>query len=267
MTDFTPRRILTLQPSATAILGCLGLEDLIVGCTKHCLEVWPGIAARHPRIVTDSWAAQADEIRGAEPDLVIGAVPYQLEAVAEILKAGIRFLGLAPRTLGDIYVDIGTIAGVVGEAARGTKVVEDMQRGLSQVRERTSGLRPVRLHCEEWGNPIILSQPWVAELTELAGGKFIGEPGARTTADAVWAADPEVMVLAWCGAGDRIPLEKVVEERAWHQMKAVRTKQVYAIHDVLLTTPAPTLVEGAKALAAVLHPGSVKTGRPPRRIS
>ena len=46
----------------------------------------------------------------ARPDLVIAAVPYQEKAVVEILKAGVRFLGLAPKTLADIYTDIATIA-------------------------------------------------------------------------------------------------------------------------------------------------------------
>ncbi len=41
-----------------------------------------------------------------DPDLVIASVPYQEKAVVEILKAGARFLGLAPKTLADIYTDI-----------------------------------------------------------------------------------------------------------------------------------------------------------------
>jgi len=48
-------------------------------------------------IVGDSWRAKHAEIISAKPDLVIAAVPYQEKAVAEILKAGARFLGLAPK--------------------------------------------------------------------------------------------------------------------------------------------------------------------------
>ena len=67
-----------------------------------------------PLILADSWTANAAEILQAKPDLVIASVPYQEKAVSEILKAGIRFLGLAPRTLADIYTDIATIAGAIG---------------------------------------------------------------------------------------------------------------------------------------------------------
>ena len=35
--------------------------------------------------------------------------------------------------------------------------------------------------CEEWGKPILASQRWVAELVEVAGGEFVGEPGKSLT--------------------------------------------------------------------------------------
>ena len=79
----------------------------------------------------------------ARPDLVIAAVPYQEKAVVEILKAGVRFLGLAPKTLADIYTDIATIAGVVGAGERGQSVIADMQREIEAAscagHERGSG--------------------------------------------------------------------------------------------------------------------------------
>jgi iron complex transport system substrate-binding protein len=66
--------------------------------------------------------------------------------------------------------------------------------------------------------------------------------------------DPDVVVAAWCGAGDRVPLEKIVRDRKWQQMSAVREGRVYCISDELLNTPAPTLVSGLHALAAAIHP-------------
>src|ERR1043165_3665101 len=110
-------RIVSLQPSATTVLASLGLLDRVVACTKYCVDVCPEAAGKV--IVEDSWTAQAEQIVAPKPDLVIAAVPYQLEAVAEILKAGVRFLGLAPRTLEDIFTDIGVIAGVMDVRDRG----------------------------------------------------------------------------------------------------------------------------------------------------
>jgi iron complex transport system substrate-binding protein len=66
--------------------------------------------------------------------------------------------------------------------------------------------------------------------------------------------DPEVIIAAWCGAGDRVPLAKIAAERGWSNTTAVRNSQVYCISDELLNTPAPTLVSGLRALASAIHP-------------
>ena len=206
-------------------------------------------------IVSDSWSAQADEILSARADLVLASVPYQLEAVGAILKAGVRFLGLAPRTLADIYGDIAAIAGVMGAWDRGQSVIANMQRDIHKIHQQTAAATSTpRVFCEEWGKPIIASEPWVAELVQAAGGEFLGAAGKTMTADEVAVAEPEVIVAAWCGAGDRVPLEKMAEQRGWSNLPAVRNGRVFCISDELLNTPATTVLAGLRALAWALHP-------------
>ncbi len=254
--DHTPQRVVSLQPSATVILAAIGKLDRLVACTKYCVDVCPEVATGARSIIADSWTAKADEILAAAPDLVIAAVPYQEKAVIEILKSGTRFLGLAPKTLADIYTDIATIAGMLGVPERGEAVITEMQSEIEAIRGQIKD-QPVtrpRVFCEEWGKPLISSQGWVAELVEAAGGEFIGEPGKQRAAQAVLYEDPEVFIAAWCGVGDRVPLEKIIRDRGWGEMRAARSGRVYCIRDELLNTPAPTLVHGLRALAAALHP-------------
>jgi len=249
----TPRRIVSLQPSATVILQAIGQLDRLVACTRYCVDVCPE-AASGRIVVDDSWSADAEQIRAAKPDLVIAAVPYRETSVSEILKTGARFLGFAPKTLADIYTDIACIAGIVGVPDRGQQVCDQMASATDEVRKQTSSLPRLRVFCEEWGKPLISSQAWVAELVEAAGGEFIGAPGKQTTAESVFAANPDVIVAAWCGAGDRVPLEKIVRDRQWTDLVAVRNRRVYCLRDELLNTPAPTLIQGLRALAAAIHP-------------
>jgi iron complex transport system substrate-binding protein len=256
------------------ILASLGELERIVACTKYCADVvaelrtdirtdppdkmQPGVqkGVRNNRrsIVADSWSSKSAEILAARPDLVIAAVPYQETAVVEILKAGTRFLGLAPRTMNDIYTDIALIAGSAGVEERGAVVIADMKAAIAGVRQQTASLSRKRVFCEEWGKPIIASQPWVAELVDAAGGEFLGTPGTRCSAEDVARMTPEVIVAAWCGAGDRVPLAKIAGRPGWDDTAAVRTSQVYCISDELLNTPAPTLVSGLHALASAIHP-------------
>jgi iron complex transport system substrate-binding protein len=249
-----PRRVVSLQPSATVTLRDLGLLDRLVACTKYCVDVCPEIGDGSRVIVSDSWTAQAKQILEARPDLVLASVPYQLEAVGEILKAGVRFLGLAPRTLADIYSDIAAIAGVMGAAERGHDVIAGMENAIDEVRERAARASKQKVFCEEWGKPIIAAQPWVAELVEAAGGGFVTQPGKTTTAEEIAASQPDVILAAWCGAGNRVPLEKIVEQRGWSGLAAVRNARVFCVNDELLNTPATSLIGGLRAIAWALHP-------------
>jgi iron complex transport system substrate-binding protein len=254
MSDHAPRRIASLQPSATVILAAIGELDRVVACTRYCADVVPEVASQPRTILADSWTANAEQIIASHPDLIIASVPYQEKAVIEILKSGARFLGLAPKTLADIYGDIAVIAGAVGASDRGEAAIANMQSRIDQVRAHTAACPRPKVFCEEWGKPLIASQPWVSELVDAAGGEFLGTPGQRISAEEVARMDPDVLIAAWCGAGDRVPLDKIVAERNWQGTSAARAARVYCIRDEYLNTPAPTLLHGLDALACAIHP-------------
>ncbi len=266
-----PRRIASLQPSATVILAALGELQRVVACTRYCADVVPEIFASSRTIVADSWTASAKEIVATKPDLVIAAVPYQEKTISEILKSGIRFLGLAPKTLSDIYIDIATIAGTVGASERGEEVIGTMQRHIraihEQVQARTIQSAQPKVYCEEWGKPLIASQPWVAELIESAGGYFLGVPGQKIMADEVARLDPDVIIASWCGAGDRVPLEHIIANRGWRHTAAARNRRVFCIRDEFLNTPAPTLLHGLDALAHAINPALFPVTKGIRQIT
>jgi iron complex transport system substrate-binding protein len=121
--------------------------------------------------------------------------------------------------------------------------------------------------CEEWGKPIIQSQLWVKELVEAAGGEFIGSPGTTVAPGAAVIDRPDVVIAAWCGAGDRVPLEKIIRDRNWNHTPAAKSGRVYCIRDEFLNTPAPTLINGLHALAAAIHPELFPTPAGLRRIA
>jgi iron complex transport system substrate-binding protein len=257
--NLIPQRVVSLQPSVTVTLRDLGALNRLVACTKYCVDVCPEVRETGCIIVEDSWSAKAEQIMAARPDLVIASVPYRLESVGEILKSGVPFLGLAPKSLDTIYKDIMMISHIMGLEARGERrpgaaIVARMEEEVQAMRQRMMGAERPLVYCEEWGKPLILSQTWVAELVEAAGGRFFGQPGKQVTEQEVAAADPDVIIAAWCGAGDRVPLEKIIPRRGWEQTKAAKNGRVYCINDEFLNTPASTLIQGLHALGAAIHP-------------
>jgi iron complex transport system substrate-binding protein len=51
-----------------------------------------------------------------------------------------------------------------------------------------------------------------------------------------------------------VPLQRVLDQRQWQHLPAAQNGRVYCIPDEWLNTPAPTLLDGLRALAAALHP-------------
>ena len=248
-------RIASLQPSITITLAALNKLDTLCACTRYCLEALPGLAVQKPYILHDSWTANTEEILAAKADLVLASVPYRMESLAAILKSGLPVLTLAPHNLADIYKDIRLIAAVVDAQPAAESLITQMQFAITSTRDRSASRTHTPLvYCEEWGKPLIHSQSWVAELVEAAGGRYLGTPGAHTTAEEIAAEDPDVLLFSWCGAGNRVPLDRVIEQRNWHSLKAVRERRVFCIPDQFLNTPAQTLLEGLACIAAATHP-------------
>lgn len=250
-------RIASLQPSITLTLQRLDRLEYLVACTRYCVEALPELAHRNLKIIADSWSSTMEELLAVQPNLVIASVPYRMESLAAILKAGCPVLTLAPHTLADILADIRLLGSVVHASDRAEELVAEITSAIEAVRLRSANCtRRPRVFCEEWGKPLIHSQPWVKELIEAAGGEFVGDAGKTATADAVAASAPDVLIFAWCGAGDRVPLARVVEQRGWQSLSAVKNCRVYCIPDEFLNTPAHPLLDGLACLAAAIHPNS-----------
>lgn len=257
-------RIASLQPSVSITLAALGRLDDLCACTRYCLEALPELTSRNLPVLHDSWSfgaqphdlkADSSALLAAKPDLLIASVPYRMETLAAILRSGHPVLALAPHTLSDIFTDIRLLASVTHATSAADTLIASMQATLHGTRTytATSAAQPL-VYCEEWGKPLIHSQTWVAELVATANGRFLGTPGAHTTSDEIAAADPDVIILAWCGAGIRVPLDKVIAQRHWQHLRAVRSRRIHVIPDEYLNTPAPTLLKGLACLASALHP-------------
>jgi iron complex transport system substrate-binding protein len=245
-------RIVSLAPSATAILCAVGARSALVGVTKWCADV--ARVNGLPR-VGDCWhMGSVEEIVRLRPTLVIGSVPFKAETVAKLLEAPVNFLAKNPRTLADIYGDVRMLARIVGRAAAGERVVARMRREFAAIAARARKLpRRVRVYCEAWPNPRISSPPWVAELVALCGGEMVVSSGARVSDAEVAAAAPEAIVLAWAATGAKAKPKQAYGETAWKDVPAIRERRVFVVRDELLNTPGPPLVAGAKELWRIVR--------------
>lgn len=239
-------RIVSLAPNATSILCALGARSMLVGVTRWCPDVAP---VKHLPQFGDCWKLESvPQILKLKPDLIIGSVPFKTETLGNLLEHPLRFLALNPRSLADIEADIGIVAGLVGRQTAAARVIAKMRRTFAPIRSASRGKQKLRVYCEAWPNPRISSPPWVAEIIEMCGGKFVAAPGSRISDGEITAAQPDVIILAWAAVGERSKPEKSYAVKKWNDVPAIRNRRVFAIRDELLNTPAPVLTQGAKEL-------------------
>jgi len=246
-------RIVSLAPSATSILCKLGAKTHLVGVTRWCRDVAPvgGLPT-----LGDCWRCDPNAVAALQPELVIGSVPYRSEVIEGLLRRGLTFLAMNPRSLSDIHSDVTLLGRLVGREKQAKALNHRLRAQVRRVarQARRARDRP-RVYCECWPKPLMTSPRWVEEMVELAGGRFVPAGGGRTvTPREVKAAQPEIIVLAWAACGMRVDAHKVLSRPGWRNLPAVRRSQIYVVSDESLNTPALPIAEGLERLARIIHP-------------
>lgn len=249
-------RVVSLTCSNTEILAALGELDRLVGVDDH--SDWPADAlVGLPRLGPDL-GIDVDAVEALQPDLVLASltVPGHEHVVEALRDRGLPVLVPAPTSLADVAADIRQIGEALGIAGRADDVADRFLADLEAERAPTGDI-PVLV--EWWPKPVYVPgrRSWVDELLPLAGGRNpFGDRDVESlavTAEEVQTAAPEAIVMSWCGVPTRNYRSRIVLEReGWAEVPAVRRGHVVAIPEAFLGRPGPRLVEGLRALKAVV---------------
>ncbi|MFC1687281.1 cobalamin-binding protein [Patescibacteria group bacterium] len=246
-------RILSLAPSNTEILYALGLDDHIVGVTHLC--DYPEEVHKHKKI--GSWTeTDVDAIKQAKPDVILTS-SYHPPQLNKYSGPG-EVVHLEPRTIGDIISSIKTIGLICSRVNEANTLIEKIERELFSL---SSGVNhaergPV-VYTEEWGDPPMISGNWVPQVVGLAGGHAVltgpGEPSREVILDELLEADPDILLINWCGADKKTSPEDIRKRKGWDKLRAVKTNRVYAVDDQSVSRPGPRVVDGIKKVRSVLE--------------
>jgi iron complex transport system substrate-binding protein len=249
-------RILSLTCSNTEITCALGAGSSLVGVDDY--SDYPLETVRElPRVGKDL-NIDIEKVVALKPDLILASltVPGHERVVAEVEKTGIPYLAPSPKSLADVAQDFRDIGRLLGREAAGAALAEDLFRNTPAV--ETSS-RP-KLLVEWWPKPVIVptQYSWVSDLIERAGGQnpfaHIARESAPLSDEDVKAAQPNIVVISWCGVAESKLNPAVVAKRpGWATIPAVQTNRIVIIPESLLGRPGPRLVDGYRALRRVIH--------------
>ena len=184
-------------------------------------------------------------------------------AVGNRLSCNPESISLSPDSIGDVWNDIGTVAGALDIPGKGQQLVDTLKQRMQAISKAVPlTTNPPRVACIEWIEPLMAAGNWMPELVELAGGtNLFGESGVHSGYldwEQIVEGDPDVLVLLPCGF-DMQRTEKEMywlsDRPGWNGLRAVRNRRVYVTDgNQYFNRPGPRLAESLQILAEILHP-------------
>ncbi len=251
-------RIVSLACSNTEIVCALGCAHLLVGVDDHS-DYPEDVVAALPKVGPDL-EIDVEKVAALEPDLVLATltVPGHEKVVERLEAAGLPFIAPEPVSMEDVYRDIRDIAERLGVPERAGPLIDEMRAELESA-ERAEDGRPTIL-VQWWPKPVITPgrHSWATDVIEAAGGRAVlGHEDHKSrpmTDDEVAEADPDAVVLSWCGVHpDKYRPDVVLRNERWQDLDFVKEGRVFCIGEPFLGRPGPRLVDGVKAMREVVR--------------
>ena len=286
-------RIVSLLPSATEIVCCLGLQDYLVGRSHECdfparVETLP--VCTEPKLPVHGTSREIHEGIGSLLQNSLSVYAVKTDVLAELapthiitqdqcevcavsladvqeaacnLTGGAEIVSLAPEDLEGIFACITRVGQALQREDAARDWLQQARERIETVRDRASRqAEQPRTACIEWIDPLMAAGNWVPELVGLAGGdNLFGEAGKHSSWmkwQAICDADPDVLVMMPCGFDlPKTRIETAVLQRLpeWGELKAVKRNQVYFTDgNQYFNRPGPRMVDSLEILAEILHP-------------
>jgi iron complex transport system substrate-binding protein len=281
-------RLVSLLPSATEIVYALGLGEQLVGVTFECDE--PPAARTEKTVVVggrdtsgmspaeidryvrsqltaghDLYSLHAGALAELAPDLILTqdlcrvcAVPSgDVTGALDHLGCQAEVLSLDPHTLDEVLGSILTVGERTGAADRAAQLVQALRARLDRVKASVAGRDRPRVALVEWVDPPFTAGHWIPDLVTAAGGQPVAARPAASSVQTTWAeiaaAAPDLVLVAPCG----FHLDGAIGQARLAALELPGIP-VWAIDaDAIVVRPGPRLVDGAEAIASILHPGAV----------
>lgn len=257
MTERWPQRVVCLTEETTEVLYRLGAGDRVVGVSGYTVR--PPEARKKPK-VSAFISADVERIVGLAPDLVLTFSDLQADITAQLQKRGLWVVAFNQRSIAEILRAVALTGALVGLAAEGAALADELAAGVERVRRAGEALpRRPRVFFEEWPDPLISGIRWVSELVGVAGGEDVfpecaqsqDAKGRIVAPDEVVRRAPELIVGSWCGRKFRP--ERVRARAGWGEVPAVRDGYLAEVKSTFILQPGPaSLTDGLERLHAIV---------------
>ena len=264
--QYGPRRIISFIPAVTEMLFALGVGDRVVAVGNF--DKYPPEIQTLPKVgaLLDP---NLERILSLRPDLVT-VYGSQTDLRAQLESARVPLFVYSHADLSDVTKTIVDLGARVGRSERARELTAEIERALSEVRQRVSGQpRPRTLIVFERESYTLRGiyasggYGFIHDIVTAAGGDNIfadiKQQAVQATTELIIARRPDVILEV--RAEPLSPDQQVKEVASWTSLSsvpAVRGRRIHIIADPRTVIPGPRVAEGAAVIARVLHPEAFK---------
>jgi iron complex transport system substrate-binding protein len=274
-----PRRVVTMDGGAAAILSRLGVADRIVGtAAPDFFKTFAGdeLAALSAIPVLDEGQGNAEAVIAAKPDLVVGISSYSFggfdgtPTTEQLAQAGAQSLVACDTSGGGPVKDVSAtttfirqVAQVFGVEQRGADLIAQITASVDAA--ESSGGEPVRTLA--LSGPPTAGRPVSAQggtglangVITLAGGTNIAEDAlqdfASLSAEEIVRRDPQAIVVisGFAPGGDEDLVAAIRDSPVLAGTTAVRENRFVVVPQSILLSPSVLNGEAVAKIAQALH--------------
>ena len=287
----TNLKIVSLLPSATEIIDCLGLTEALVGRSHEC-DYPPAIAdlpiCTEARLNSQKSSCEIERdvqtlVREAlsiyniktevleqlqpthiitqdQCDVCAVNLPEVEIAVAQLTNSQPQIISLQPGLLSEVWDDIKRTAQILD--VDNPAVLKKLQHRLKIIKDRVKDRPQPTVVAIEWTDPLMVGANWIPELIEIAGGQSLlsvkGKHSPYISWESLVDANPDIIVIMPCGFDLKRTKQEsqvLIQHPQWRTLKAVQNNQVFITDgNAYFNRPGPRLVDSAEILAEIFHP-------------
>lgn len=259
-------RIVSLNPSLTAIVLALGAGDRLVGLDDWSKRQNPELAGLPS--VGGLYTPNLESLVALAPDRVL-LVPSaeQRDFHTRLTGLGVRVEAFDPVRFDEVLDSIARLGRITGREGEARARLAAIERARADVEQAVAGHAPRRVVLVLQRDPLFV----------VGGGNFIDEmlesAGGRNLARAVEGAYPRVSLEWLVARGPEVILDASHDARPaaeywarWPSLPAVAAGRVVALPSGAATLPGPELDAALRLLARSIHGAAVlAAAEPPGR--
>jgi len=250
-------RIVSINPSLTAILLALGAGDALVGVDEFSAVQQPSVA--HLPRVGGLFNPSLEAVAALEPDAVV-VVPSveQRDFVGRLGALGVRVLVFDNIRFEQVLDNIERLGELVGRRAEAARRIAEIRAVRDAAESLTAGRPRPRTLVVLQRDPVFVvgSGGFIDELLVATGarnlGAEFGEPYPQVAVEWLIDAGPEVLIDMTDDAGE--PLDYWSR---WPAIPAVASRRVLRLDPQVVALPGPYLDRSIRTLVEALHGSAV----------